>query len=62
MSRAEVEALSDDDLKKQWEQIKVAYRSSLPQHLSDHQSLVLFADFINVSSEMDKRGIKTNEQ
>lgn len=59
MSKSEVEALSDEDLKKEWEQIKVAYQHGLQKHLSYHQGNILFANFVNVSSEMNKRNFKT---
>jgi hypothetical protein len=59
MSRAEVEALSDEQLLDAWEQVRVAYQSSLPQYLSYHQSLVLFADFVNISTELKKRQLRT---
>lgn len=59
MSKAEVENLSDEDLKKEWEQIKLAYQNNLQKHLSYHQGNILFANFVNVSSEMDKRKFKT---
>lgn len=61
MSKAEIEALSDDDLIKEWEQIKIAYQNKLPLHLSYHQNNILFANFVNVSTEMDKRKLTKHE-
>lgn len=55
MSKQEVENLSDEDLKKEWEIIKQAYQLKLPANLSYHQNNILFANFVNVSQEMDKR-------
>ena len=57
MSQAEVIALSDSDLKSQWKEIKTALRMGLGQYLDYHQGNILFADFINVSNEMDKRNL-----
>lgn len=62
MNQAEVIALSDKDLKKSWEAIKTAYRVGLPQILDNLQGLILFADFVNVSSEMDKRNLPKFEK
>lgn len=59
MSKAEVENLSDENLKAEWSMIKQAYQMGLPKHLSNHQSLILFANFVNVSNEMAKRKIKS---
>ena len=61
MSKDEVQKLSDEDLKSSWNQIVIAYNSSLPQCLSNHQSLILFADFVNVGDEMSKRGFETKK-
>jgi hypothetical protein len=57
MSQAEVQSLSDEDLKKEWEQIKIAYQMGLQKHLSYQQGNILFANFVNVSTELDKRKI-----
>lgn len=57
MSKAEVEALSDEDLIKAWNEIKAAFQANLPPHLSKQQGLIFFADFVNVSGEMSKRNL-----
>jgi len=57
MSKEEVQNLSNEDLLSEWVVIKAAFSSPLPQHLSNHQSLILFANFVNVSDEITKRGL-----
>lgn len=59
MSKKEVENLSDSDLINNWEQIKAMFKAGVQQNLTPKQGLILFADFVNISSEMHKRQIET---
>jgi hypothetical protein len=62
MKKEEVENLSDEDLLSEWEQIKQAYKFGLPQSLSYQQNNILFANFVNVSSEITKRKLETKQK
>lgn len=55
MSKDEVQNLSDEDLLKEWEKMKQTYKLRLPQNLSYQESNILFTDFVNVSSEINRR-------
>ena len=56
MSKKEVEALSDEALKKEFEQVIAVMKSGVGANLSYMQGNYLFVHFLNVSSEMSKRG------
>lgn len=57
-SQVEIALLSDDEVKGEWEAICQAYRLRLQQYLNQHNGLMLFANFVNFASEMDKRKLK----
>lgn len=57
-SQAEIALMSDEKVKSEWEAICEGYRLGVQQHLSEHGGLMMFANFCNFSSEMDKRRLK----
>ena len=60
MTKQQVEGLTNEDLQSQWVQIVQAFRLRMQLNLSHEQFNILFADFVNVGTEMDKRGINTD--
>lgn len=61
MTQAEVKALPDDKLLEAWEEIKTIFRMGAQEHFGKQQGLIFFVDFVNVSSEISKRGLDDNK-